>query len=53
MSRMGIFVLFLALWFIEPFNKAFFGVVDEICQWMGVRSYWAHLGYKAFKFWER
>ena len=52
MSRFGILVLFLALWFIEPFNKAFFGAVNEICQWMGVRGYWAHLGYKAFKFWE-
>lgn len=52
MSRLGIFVLFLALWFIEPFNKAFFGLVNETCQWMGVRQDWARFGYKAFRFWE-
>jgi len=52
MSRVGIFVLFLALWFVEPFNKAFFGVVNEICQWIGVRDYWVRLGYRAFRFWE-
>lgn len=52
MSNVGLFVLFLALWYVKPFGAAFHGIVDSICNFMGVDSYWADRGFRAFRFWE-
>jgi Zn-dependent protease len=52
LSNVGLFALFLALWYIKPFGQAFDAVVDSICDFMGVDKYWTYLGYKAFRFWE-
>jgi Zn-dependent protease len=52
MSNVGLFALFLALWYIKPVGDAFHSIVDSISNFMGVDSYWAYLGYRAFRFWE-
>jgi Zn-dependent protease len=52
MSNVGLFALFLALWYVKPFGQAFGGIVDSVCDFMGVDSYWAYLGFRAFRFWE-
>ena len=50
-ANVGIFVVFIALSFIQPVSKVFWMVVSAICNGMGVDGYWAYLGYKAFRFW--
>lgn len=50
-ANVGIFVVFIALSFIQPVAKAFSSVVSAICNGMGVDGYWAYLGFKAFRFW--
>ena len=52
LSNVGLFVLFLALWYVKPFGHAFGVIVDSICNSMGVDGYWAALGWRAFRFWE-
>lgn len=52
LSNVGLFALFLALWYIKPFGHAFDAIVDSICAFMGVDSRWTYLGYRAFRFWE-
>jgi Zn-dependent protease len=52
LSNVGLFALFLALWYVEPLNRAFWNVVHGACDLMGVDSYWGYVGYRAFRFWE-
>jgi len=51
LSNVGFFALFLALWFIKPFGKAFGVIIGSICEFMGVESRWAYDGFQAFRFW--
>jgi Zn-dependent protease len=52
MSNVGQFVLFLALWYIEPFNQAFWNAVWFISSVLGVDPYIGIVGYHAYRFWE-
>ena len=52
MSNVGMFVLFLALWYIAPLNHAFWDAVEWFCNGFGVERRWGALGYRAFRFWE-
>jgi Zn-dependent protease len=53
MANIGMFVLFIALWFIPPFRDAFWDTVYGVCDLMGVNPYWGRIGYRAFRFWEQ
>jgi Zn-dependent protease len=52
MSNQGQFILFAALWFVKPFNHAFWETVWFISSGLGVDPYIGWSGYKAFRFWE-
>ncbi len=52
LSNVGLFALFLALWYVAPLNHAFWTAVHDICGLLGVDRYWSYLGYRAFRFWE-
>jgi Zn-dependent protease len=52
-SNQAIWILFLALWFIPPLNAALWNSVYFTCDLVGVDPYLGHVGWKAFRFWER
>lgn len=52
-SNQAIWILFLALWFIPPLNAALWNSVYFFCDLVGVDPYLGHVGWKAFRFWER
>ncbi|MFO1513549.1 MAG: site-2 protease family protein [Verrucomicrobiota bacterium] len=52
-SHQAIWILFLALWFIPPLNAALWNTVYFFCDLVGVDPYLGHVGWKAFRFWER
>jgi Zn-dependent protease len=52
LSNVGLFILFLSLWYVEPLNHAFWSVVHWGCGMVGVNSHWGYLGYQAFRFWD-
>ena len=51
-SNIGMFVVFLALWYVPVLNDIFWNIVHWFCLLLGVDPYWGYLGYKAFRFWE-
>lgn len=51
-SRQGIWLVFIALWFIDPLNNAFWHLVYGITNALGVDTQTALSGYQAFQFWE-
>jgi len=52
MSNQTLWILFIALWMIEPLNQRFWDVVNTITAWLGVSPYLSYLGWQAFSFWE-
>jgi len=53
MSNMGPWILFLALWYVEPINQAFWEVVWFFTRLLGVDPYTSYVvGMHAFRFWE-
>jgi Zn-dependent protease len=52
-SNQTIWIVFLALWFIRPLNSAFWNVVYFFSDLLGVDPYVGHVGWKAFRFWDR
>jgi hypothetical protein len=53
MSNYGIWFLFLALWFIQPLNAAFWDLADLITSWLGVDPYLGYVGWRKFRFWDQ
>jgi len=51
-SNVGMFAVFLVLWFVPPVSNAFSSAVSAICDLAGVEPRWAFLGYRAYRFWE-
>ena len=51
-SSQGMWILFLALWFIPPVNNAFWHLVFSISDSLGVDRFLFFAGWKAFRFWE-
>lgn len=49
MRRYGFIALFAAFWFIPSFNRAFWGVVDAIAQFLGVSPTLATHGFGVFR----
>ncbi len=52
-ANFGILLLFVALWYVEPFNALFWGTVRNISSAMGVPPELAAFGYREFRFWDR
>jgi Zn-dependent protease len=52
MSNSATLVLFCALFFIPPFNHAFWTMVWHVSSALGVDDYLGYLGWKAYRFWE-
>jgi Zn-dependent protease len=52
MSNVGIWIVFLALWYIQPLNEAFWRLVHTLMVLLGVDPYLGYVGYHAFRFWE-
>lgn len=52
LSNVGLFAVFLTLWYVEPVKHAFWDVVYWVCDGFGVDNRWGYLGYQAFRFWE-
>ncbi len=52
-SSQALLVLFLALWFIQPLNAAFWDAIHFISSLLGVDPYLGHVGWKTFRFWDR
>lgn len=52
-SRQGLTVVFLALWFIRPLNDAFWNLVFFISNLLGVDPYIGYTGWQTFRFWDR
>jgi Zn-dependent protease len=50
-SDTGLWIVFLALWFVRPLNEAFWKAVYGISETLGVSPILALEGYRAFKFW--
>lgn len=51
-SNVAMWVLLLALWFIQPLNSAFWGSIRSLCNLFDVEPVWIWLGYRAFRFWD-
>jgi hypothetical protein len=51
-SNQTLWILFIALWFIQPLNSAFWDVVYTLSSWLGVEPHLGYVGYKTFRFWE-
>ena len=51
-SNAGMFVLFIALWYIQPLNEGFWNLVYSISEALGVSRYLGYAGWEAFRFWE-
>lgn len=51
-SNVGMFGLFIALWYIEPFNDAFWSGIFLVSNLMGVDPQLGWLGFKQFQFWK-
>lgn len=52
-SNVLIWVLFLAMWYVEPLNHAFWTVVYTISSVVGIDPEWAQMGWWEFRFWRR
>jgi Zn-dependent protease len=52
MSGAGLWILFLALWYIQPLNDAFWNLVWFISSALGVSPEIGYIGWKTFRFWE-
>lgn len=53
MSNMGPWILFLALWYVEPLNQAFWDAIWFFTRLLGVDPYTSYVvGMHAFRFWE-
>lgn len=52
-SNQTLWILFLALWFVPPLNEALWQSVYFLSQLLGVDPNLGHIGWKAFRFWER
>jgi Zn-dependent protease len=52
-SNQGMFILFLALWYIQPLNHGFWTLVFSITEALGVSRDLGFAGWHAFRFWER
>jgi Zn-dependent protease len=44
-------ILFLALWYVEPVRDLFWGFIFQVMYWLGVDPSIAYAGFKAFRFW--
>jgi len=54
MSNYGIWVVFLALWYVHPLNHAFWDAVSFITDHLGVDSYMTYfIGMHEYRFWEK
>jgi Zn-dependent protease len=51
MSNVGQWVLFLALWYVQPLNEAFWNIVWSISSFLGVSPYLGYVGFHAYRFW--
>jgi len=51
-SNQALWILFIALWYVQPLNNAFWSIVDGITSYLGVPSYLPYYGWHAFRFWE-
>lgn len=52
-SNMGLFLVFLLLWYVQPLNEAFWNVVWQTGSALGVDPAMGYYGWHAFRFWER
>ena len=52
MSNVSQWILFLALWYVEPLNLVFWKVVWFLSSVLGVDPYLGYVGWHAFRFWE-
>lgn len=51
-SNQTLWILFLALWFIQPLNAALWDSIYFISSLLGVDPYLGHIGWKIFRFWD-
>ena len=51
-SNVGMFAVFLALWYVAPLRDAFWDAVNWISWMLGVHPAWGWAGYQAFRFWD-
>jgi Zn-dependent protease len=52
MSNLGMWIVFLALWYIQPLNEAFWNLVHVLMALLGVSPYMGYIGYQNFRFWD-
>ncbi len=52
MSNYALWIVFLALWFVEPLNHLFWDSVYSISSALGVSPRLGYVGWKAFRFWD-
>jgi Zn-dependent protease len=52
MSNMGMWILFLAFWYVEPFNNAFWSTILFITEHLGVNPNTLFIGMREFMFWK-
>lgn len=50
--RYGLFALFIALWYIDPVNDAFWSLVGTVLDWFGIDRQEAARGFNLFRFWD-
>jgi len=51
-SNVTFLVLLVVMWYSAPANRAFWGAVNSICEFLGVPPILGDLGYLAFQFWK-
>jgi Zn-dependent protease len=51
-SNISQWILFLALWYVEPVNRTFWHIVWYLTSLLGVDPYMGIVGYQHFRFWD-
>src|SRR3954471_23533349 len=51
-ANTGMFILFIALWYVQPLNNGFWSLFYTISESLGVSSELGYAGWHAFRFWE-
>ncbi len=51
-SNVSMWVLVLALWYVQPLGHAFWSVVTFFTNLFGMDPYLSYVGWHAFRFWE-
>ena len=52
-GMMGLFIIFIALWYIQPLNKAFWDMIYKATGGLNIPDWMIAIGHNLFMFWQK